>query len=1300
MKQMSWMFSRIELRKIACSLACPMALTALFMGLLGCSGGSSGSQAGPISITDPTGVVAGQLTSLSVGTTAKVSMTPSGSGTNAGVDWTAICNGNPLNGSLTGGACGSFAPAHTSAGAASIYTAPSTIPLGNSVVIQASVTGNPSATASVTLPIVPLPISVVFTVDPTTVSGGGTAVFQANALNDATAAGVNWMVTCGSANCGSFSPTLTTPNSTPATTTYTAPSVTTTETVVITATSVADSSKSASVSVSITPTPNTAPPAVAVSISPQNAYVTSAGSTRSASFVATVLNDSAGKGVTWKVSCGATNCGNPPSASNSGAPATYVNSSNVPAQGTITLTACSDSQPTICSTATATVSASAPIAIALGAVPPTLGENAGVSLSATANPSSQNIVWSATCGSAGACGSFSPAQTASGGATTYTAPSAIPSGKVVTITAASAAPATTPSNTAVANITITTPVPTIAFVQAPPSTVATLEQVLVSATVTNDSSPGGVTWSVSCGSTVPGGCGYVAPSHTADGATANYIAPPVALSGTVTIKATSTASGTVSVSSMPVTITPSTNVSIHFVPSAPSQLPGFAVVNLNAAVTNDSTNAGVDWQVCPSGCGFFTTVAAVPAIPATPTTPFFPAVPAVTATSVQGWPSGLLISYTAPAATSQGEMVALTATAHAQPSATATATIAITNADTGPALNGVVQAGTQPVVGASVALYAAGTSGYGSASSLLYAPGGSAYAVTDSNGNFTVAAGYGCPQSGSQVYLVATGGQVGTNGANPNLAMMTALGSCSTLGSGTVVINEVTTVASAWPLAPFAANDALTGSSSYLNLGSSSTNTVGLANAFAAVNNLVNIATGQPQTSSPSGNAAVPYVEINTLADVLNSCTATAGGSYQDGTACGNLFSDTAPLGSGGLYNYIAPTNTLQAAFNIAQHPGGGFGYNIQPGALAGIPSASSPFQPILTTQPNDWSISLNFTGGGGLSASSTARFFAIDANDDLWITDSAGNRVIEWSDLGAPISPSSGYGAGNILTPGPLAIDASGNVWISGANDLTELYAAGTPAEGSPFTGGGSGLGMAIDGLSNIWITDSAGVMKFNSVGLELSPANGYTNSGVTGIVPVAIDDSNNVWVGSQPSSGGFLLSELNDTNGQLIVQAQLADGSIQPQMVADASGNTWAAAGGGLCKMPAYGGLGSVLLATCYSGGPPSVAPGLGSIFNAGGIALDGAGTLWIGNAGSPSVSVQPNLTEVIPSELSNLRYADFDSPSLAVGTLMVAVDGAGNVWVLLANNTITEYVGIATPAVTPIAAAVKGKKLGNTP
>jgi len=55
---------------------------------------------------------------------------------------------------------------------------------------------------------------------------------------------------------------------------------------------------------------------------------------------------------------------------------------------------------------------------------------------------------------------------------------------------------------------------------------------------------------------------------------------------------------------------------------------------------------------------------------------------------------------------------------------------------------------------------------------------------------------------------------------------------------------------------------------------------------------------------------------------------------------------------------------------------------------------------------------------------------------------------------------------------------------------------------------------------------------------------------------------------------------------------------------------------------------------------------------------------------------------------------------SPSLSAGTVRLAADGSGNLWVLLANGTVTEYVGLATPVVTPIALGVKNKKLAATP
>jgi len=1286
----------------------PFLSVSVFLYITGC-GATSATEAGSISITDPNGIIAGQLASLSIGRAARVSMTPINDVQNAGVDWTVTCGGNPLTGSVAGGACGSFTPTHTSDGGVTIYTAPATIPLNTSVTLTASVTSNPSANSRVTLPIVGLPITVDFSSALTSLGVSASAKFVANALNDTSGAGVKFAVTCASATCGTFSNVSTT------SVTYTAPSaVPAGGTVTITATSVTVPSESASVTVTILPASSTG--GIAVSINPSNFFAEPTGAARTISLVATVTNDPAEAGVTWTVVCGSPGaCGTLTAGTNTNdiITASYQAPGAVPTGGTVTITATSVTNTSVSAIATATITTSAVTVVKFTTAPSaSLAENATATLVATETPAGQTISWTATCGSAGACGSFNPVSTASGGSTTYTAPAVIPAGDTVTITAASA---TAVSNSAITVTTITTPSPSIAFVQPPPSTLTATLQAPVSATVTNDATtPGGVTWSVSCGSTTPGGCGYVQPYQTADGVTTMYTAPPVSPSGTVTIVAASTAFPTLKVS-VPVTITPSTGSSVSFIPALPSQLPSYAVVNLNAAVSNDTTNAGVDWQVCASGCGFFTIKPAVAAIPATPTTPYIPAVPAVTSTTTNtqlspywpnGWPNGLAISYTAPLAASQGLTVTVTAAAHASTSISTTANIAIGNLVTGPTLNGIVRAGTQPVVGASVGLYAAGISGYGSASTLLFAPGNSSHATTNNSGVFTLPGGYSCPQADSQVYLVATGGSVGTNAANPNLSMMTALGPCSNLNSGSVVVNEVTTIGSVWPLAPFASDDVLTGKTSYLNIGASSTNTVGLANAFASVNNLVNVSSGQARFTVPAGNGSVPYAEINLLADILNTCTSSSGGAYEDGTACGTLFEYTAPLPLGGIYNATVPTDTIQAAINVAQHPVDGFGYQTQVGILAGLASLSSPFQPILTTTPNDFSISLNFTAVGGLAGTSGANFFAIDAAGDLWITEANANRVVEWNNLGAAISPATGFTAGGITSPGPLAIDASGDIWISGSNGLTELYDTGTPAEGSPFSGGNNGAGMSIDGSSNIWITIGPGVAKFNNVGTELSPAIGYINSGVSGTAPIVIDGSNDVLLGNH-ASGVFSIADLSNASGQLVVNTAVGSDTdtTQDQIAVDALGDIWVPVSTTpeICKIPAYGGLGMVQIVTCYAGGPlGGGSASLSSIENSRGIALDGAGNLWVGNTGGGGVS--PNLSEIDLSLLSNSNipnsFAGFNSSSLSAGPVMVAVDGAGNVWVLLSNNTITEYVGIATPAVTPTALAVKNKKIGATP
>ena len=260
----------------------------------------------------------------------------------------------------------------------------------------------------------------------------------------------------------------------------------------------------------------------------------------------------------------------------------------------------------------------------------------------------------------------------------------------------------------------------------------------------------------------------------------------------------------------------------------------------------------------------------------------------------------------------------------------------------GPLLKGNVHGGRQPVVGAHVYLFAAGTSGYGGASTSLITAGSAAgndtlgnYVTTDSGGSFSVTGDYTCT-TGTQVYLLATGGNPGLSGSqtNPNLALMAALGQCPASGTlatalPVVSINEVTTVASVYALSGF-----MTDLTHVSSSGTALSNT-GMANAFANVNNLVNIVTGTALATTPAGNGTVPQAEINTLANILAACVNSVGASS---TTCSSLFS-TALNGS------TQPTDTVTAALNIAQHPGTGIT------ALYALGNTTPPFAPALTAQ-------------------------------------------------------------------------------------------------------------------------------------------------------------------------------------------------------------------------------------------------------------------------------------------------------------------------------------------------------------
>jgi hypothetical protein len=1335
------------------SMALPSALLALFLcfvffGLSGCS--LSKPQLGPISVTDPSGGVQGQLISVIVNATVAVSVPVSEDGTNLGVDWSLTCLGSSVV-TYTTNVCGTLNPVHVGSNINMLYTAPAYVPIGNTVTLTAAVTSDPSQQSSITLTILPQPITIAFlsaSLPPAAMGASetgfpSTAQIAATVTNDPIAAGVNWTVTCGSSSCGSFSSALTASGSATA---YTAPAtIPSGGTVTVTATSVDDQTKTISAKIAIMP--------VAVSVSSQTITVPENAPT---ALIATTAYDASNAGIDWSAPvCGTPGaCGSiSPAHTASGVAATYTAPKSIPAGGSVTVMATStfcNQNPSSCSgdptadaTVTVTINVPPPITVNVAATDSSMQLRGSTTLTATvANDySNSGVTWQCSPGSC-----IPGASTSQPYTTTFTAPAVAPPNNTVTVQATSIADTT---KTGTATIAI---VPTISVAfTAKPSTVTAGVPATFSATVANDVAPGGLDWTATnCGAS---NCGTFnsgnpsAPNHSASGASITYTAPIQLPATTVTITATSTASETTSPvqsASTAVSVTPVTYV--HFVPFAPSALPvanpsSPILVNLVAVAANDATNAGVDWSVCSaaSTCGEFQVT---PAIPATPTTQAIPPVYSATLHAA----SGQTVSYLPPTAVPSTGNVTVTVTSTATKSASAAAVIAMTNdmsGVTGVALNGKVQVGNQPVSGATVQLFAAGTTGYGSASSPLVISNGGTIVTTGTDGSFIIPAGYTCPAQTTELYLVALGGAPGGTTNNPQLGLMTAIGQCSNLNSSvSLILNEVTTVASTWALVPFTSTD-------YAHIGSGSSNyTNGFANAFATVNNLVDVTTGLAFSVTPAGYGTVPQAEINTLADVINTCAVTVGGAPGDGSPCSAFFeaSNVSPLGMGIPGN--SPTSILQAVLEVAQYPS-----NLYSAPSSGTPlynlasaMANPPFTPVLTAAPNDWSIALSFTGGGlggDGRASPESSSMAIDASGNVWIANTRISSVSELSNLGAPLSPfttgktlasAGGFTGAGLNYPQQIAIDPQGNAWtLNGDSSLSEFKYTGEAVTGSPFSGGGTmaGNGLAIDGNGFVWVTnigspgdvaEYAGYdaeVNGNPVanGTPVSPAGGYVNGINSPDGAIAVDGSGTVWV---LNGGNYAAAELSSTNGALLQTdfGYLVNSTTGKLMIplesvlsASAFGNSMAIDNAGDVFIPNPNTSGSAQIYELLAGGSTATDGGIGQSLSLpiapvyAPIAIDGSGHLWLvtypnTNNGEPSAVAELNASGT--SLNLNQSAPGFVGPNISDGPAGIAVDNSGNVWVLIDTNssTVTEFIGVATPVVTPLALGVQTKSLGKKP
>lgn len=572
------------------------------------------------------------------------------------------------------------------------------------------------------------------------------------------------------------------------------------------------------------------------------------------------------------------------------------------------------------------------------------------------------------------------------------------------------------------------------------------------------------------------------------------------------------------------------------------------------------------------------------------------------------------------------------------------------------ALKGNARGGQQPVVGSSIQLYAAGKTGNGSPATPIL----TTTILSESDGSFNITGDYTCAQPDDQVYLAANGGNPGLRAGlnNPALLMVAALGRCGDLSSTNYInVNEITTVAAAWALAPFAG--------SATAIGTAASNSLGLANAFLNSHLIADPATGQPPALPPTQKTEPD--KVLALADALAACVNSDGG-----LVCAQLFSAATPP------NGQPPTDTFSAALNIVKYPG-----NNVP-AVFNTMNAQAPYPTALLGPPNDWTLSLTLTGGG--VAAPTA--LAVDVVGNVWVT--GYNGVLSaFSPQGTPFN-NTGYGLGVLAESYGMTIDPSDNLWVS----LQERPRHGVTRGGlAKFTGASSGpaagtlipnngsnyfsdvsmdypTGLFADTNGNILIANNgnASASVYNSAGQPLAIYLGQNYSPFP--TAVAADSSHGVWMANE---GDSTLTHVA-LDGTILSNPTCCLGA--DALALDAGGNVWAA-NFYSSSVSEVSSAGAVLIDEATGGGLQSPT----------GIAVDGAGTVWVANYHGGSITQLAGSTSAAPgTTLSPASGFGLDVALLQPYT--VAPDRSGNLWVSdFGANSVVMFFGLAAPTVTPL-------------
>jgi hypothetical protein len=693
-------------------------------------------------------------------------------------------------------------------------------------------------------------------------------------------------------------------------------------------------------------------------------------------------------------------------------------------------------------------------------------------------------------------------------------------------------------------------------------------------------------------------------------------------------------------------------------------------------------------------------------------------------------------------------------------------------------ISGYIHGGEQPISGATVELWETGATGYGTGAAQLVASTTSA--VTTGTFEFPTANIPANCTGGPFAYVTASGGDpTGKTTTTNNHAILLAavLGSCSGTGASTIIeINEVTTVAAAYALSGFSTVSGSAGSLASLDIGAPLTNAQGLADGFATAALLVNTEFGTALLSSAT--VELPTAAINSLANTVAACTNAA---EYNVAPCTTVFSlATPPNGTQPANIFQAllniahyPGNNVTALLHVAAPPLPFFP------VLAGGSTSSSSTSVLNDLSlgiayPNAV-LAAASTGPVGIAIDNTDNVWAVGAGNGT--SSSTYNYIGE-----LPSASSGGPYTATLASVSALngnrtvrngAFDLLGNFWLSdkGKNSggLIEIPAGDSSSSAietnfAKLSGlDGNDWTVAIDGAGNPWTASYGGqgncstttsgnlcdYVEYVKSGSTYTPTDLFNSATaatptVRGIAADAVSLSagnGNIWTANygdfSNSIGGTTVEVLTPSTGALATVTIGATADAPYGLALDTTGGAYVTteATSGLYYVPQTTANGSTISSTVSTSGTSAALAGisntttapastattpvaLGGFNNPGYLAVDGAGSVFVGNNNygtiveysptlkgylSPFYGFAPSIATVAtPANQSLFTCKDTDSVTTCSiaglankkSLIPLAIDRAGSVWSMDSAGTLLEILGTAAPTNPILAAGQSGQ------